>query len=138
LPSDPLDTDLLRVRKVEVAADGAAEAALENRGEARMSVRARKGLAHGVGRHAGHERRRQPRRQIDRLQRKVHPPPAQPDAAVAGPVEQVVAEQGADVGHHRRRTDRMEPMAAEVDRDAVDDEAPGIAADRGAPLEQGD
>ena len=53
-------------------------------------------------------------------------------------VEQVVAEQGTNVSHHSRGTDRVQPMAAEINRDAVENETARIAAHAHASLKYGD
>src|SRR4029450_3517959 len=95
-------------------------------------------LADGIHEHAGDERRREAREEIDRLPRKTDPLSAKPNAAVPRTIAQVVAEQRPNVRHHGRRTYGMQPMTAEVHRDAVDLEAAGVATDSRPTLQDGD
>jgi len=125
--------DLLCVGEVEVAADGGAEPPFEDGGKARFRGRFHDASTYDIGHDPGHERRRKPRDEVERLQRKVHPSTPQPDAAVARTVQQVIAQQSADIGHHGRGARRVQPVAAEVHGNPVDGEAAGVSADAPAP-----
>jgi len=57
---------------------------------------------------------------------------------MTGAIQQVGTQQIADIRHHFRRANGVKPMAAEIDGNAVDDEAPGIAADMAGPFENRD
>ena len=55
-----------------------------------------------------------------------------------GAVEEIVSEEGADVGKNFRRAGRVETVAAEVRAKARAIEAPGVATDRGSAVGEGD
>jgi hypothetical protein len=76
--------------------------------------------------------------EVGRFQREVHPLPEEADAAVARAVEEVRAEEGADVGQDLGRAGRVQAVAAVVEAVAGVVEAAGVAADGAAALEERD
>src|SRR5262249_25548715 len=101
--------DLAGVGEVEVAADRRPQPAVEHAGERLLSAAL---LAEGeyLAGHVAHgaegEAQGQREEQIQRLEGEVYPLAAQADAAVAWPVEQVVAEHLLDIGKDARLAGR--------------------------------
>jgi hypothetical protein len=91
--------NLERIWKVEVSANRGSEAPLHDTGE--VLVRRWRGsckhLAHRITRDAERERPRHAEGEVEGLQREMNPPPAQTDAPVPWTVEEIVAEEGANV-----------------------------------------
>lgn len=129
--------DFAGVGEVEVAADGGAEAVLEDGGEGLFELPG-VGFEDGLGEDAGGEGGRSVEGDVQGLEGEVEPAVLEEDAAVAGAFEEIVAEQGADIGEDFGRTGRMQAVAAVVDAVAGDGEAGGIAAGVRGTLEQGD
>jgi len=130
---------LVRVRGIERVVDGAAEAAAQRVGVAHRQPIARPEAAQRTGhRVRGDPRRhggRQRAHQLRGPQREGHPAAGEPQAAVAGTLLQIVAEQAAKIGEDVRRGGRVQPVAPVVHPDPGDLEAPRHPTDRAGSLE---
>ncbi len=87
----------------------------------------------GVDGGAGGEAGRQVAHQVAGAEREADPAAGEPDAAVARPHLEVVAEQAAQVGEHGGVGGRVQPVAAVVDPQPGDGAARRHPADDGRP-----
>ena len=138
LPADPLGLEapeLPRVREVEALAERRAEAGAEHFRE-RVCARTAKRREHRIARGREREARRKAAQQVGRPEREREPAAREADPPVPGAQLQVVAEERAELAEDARVEGRVQPVAAVVDADPADLEAPrGPTRDRG-PLEE--
>jgi hypothetical protein len=73
--------------------------------------------------------------EVERFEREVDPPAAQPDATVARALGEVVAEEPADVREDAGLAGGVEPVAPEVHRTPIDLEARRRPTDVRVPLD---
>ena len=118
-----------RVREVKVAADRASQSALQNAGESLGSaILNRKEFLQRIKTNSQCESLRKMSHQIQRSQWEMDPAPSQTNAAMAGPKQQVFAEQSLQIAQDFWVACWMKPVTAVIHMYAFEFKAAGITA----------